>query len=335
MREGNNPHKDLEIKKNDYLFQIVIPVYIPHFEGYFKESFKIFKLSVESVLKTISYKTFITIINNGSCKEVKEYLDELICQGKIHEIVHTENIGKLNSIIKGLSGHNIPLVTIADADVLFLEGWQEEVFSIFQNIQSSGVVGLTSQFGMFKYLCENFLFSNLFNSNLRFEKIVDSESLIRFYDSIGWKRNYNPLYLEYTLKYNKNNKKVIVGSGHFVATYRRELLTDLKTYLPFKLGGISEYYIDKLTLGYSLNRFTTDKNYAYHMGNVFEDWMQTELDAIKIVEIKKNDLPSIRVRFSKYRIYKNIFLNKIFNLKWFYRFFIKWKKIPQEYISTF
>ena len=41
MRIGFNPHKDLIQEQSAYLHQIVIPVYIPHQEGYFKDSFKI------------------------------------------------------------------------------------------------------------------------------------------------------------------------------------------------------------------------------------------------------------------------------------------------------
>ena len=37
MRLGFNPHKDKKQIKSDYFHQVVIPVYIPNEEGYFKE----------------------------------------------------------------------------------------------------------------------------------------------------------------------------------------------------------------------------------------------------------------------------------------------------------
>ena len=44
MRLGFNPHKDKQQIKSDYFHQVVIPVYIPNTEGYFEDSFEIFKL---------------------------------------------------------------------------------------------------------------------------------------------------------------------------------------------------------------------------------------------------------------------------------------------------
>ena len=57
-------------------------------------------------------KTFITIVNNGSCNEIKVYLDDLLDKNAIQELIHTQNIGKLNAILKGISGHQFELVTI-------------------------------------------------------------------------------------------------------------------------------------------------------------------------------------------------------------------------------
>jgi hypothetical protein len=54
MRQGHNPHKDLIIEESFYNHQVVLPVYIPNQEGYFKDSFKILKLCIESVFKTDS-----------------------------------------------------------------------------------------------------------------------------------------------------------------------------------------------------------------------------------------------------------------------------------------
>ena len=77
MRVGFNPNKDKLKQNSEYLHQVIIPVYIPSHEDYFKDSLKILKLCITSVLNTIHDKTFITIVNNGSCKDVKEYLESL------------------------------------------------------------------------------------------------------------------------------------------------------------------------------------------------------------------------------------------------------------------
>ena len=124
MRIGYNPHKDKRIEASKYVHQVIIPVYIPNQEGYFRDSFKIFKLCLKSLFATIHNNTFITIVNNGSDLIIKDYLNELYQDDKIHEVIHTENIGKLNAILKGLAGNAIEIVTISDSDVLFLPNWQ-------------------------------------------------------------------------------------------------------------------------------------------------------------------------------------------------------------------
>jgi len=127
MRIGFNPNKDKELDSTDFIHQVVVPVFIPNHEDYFKDSFRILKYCLESLFKTSHNKTFFTIINNGSDKIVVDYLNNLLADGTIHELIHTTNIGKLNAILKGITGQKFQLITISDADVLFLNDWQKLV----------------------------------------------------------------------------------------------------------------------------------------------------------------------------------------------------------------
>ena len=217
MRVGSNPHKDKETSNVNYLHQIVIPVYIPEFEGYFKDSFQILQLCVNSLLNTIHNKTFVTVINNGSCLDIRKYLDDLLASNKIHEVIHTENIGKVNAVLKGISGNNIPFVTITDSDVLFCSSWQEETMKVFHSFKKAGVVGITPQFKTYETNCGNILFENLFSKMLKFTEVEQPVELAKFYESIGWSKDYNQDYLKYTLsiensKINPGNVNVILPS---------------------------------------------------------------------------------------------------------------------------
>ncbi|MFC5684457.1 glycosyltransferase family A protein [Flavobacterium sp. MAHUQ-51] len=282
MRRGLNPHKDKSITTADYVHQVVMPVYIPKLEGYFTQSLTILKLSIDSLLKTIHNKTFISIVNNGSCQEVVTYLNQLKEENKIHELIHTDNIGKVNAILKGITGNNIELVTITDADVLFCRDWQLETTKVFQKIPQVGVVGIVPQFCNFKINAENVLLANLLNKRIKFLPVKNKEALVRFYDSIGWDRNYNDDYLKYNLGLDiSSDCKVIIGSGHFVATYKRVVFNKVKSFIGYKLGGDSEDYIDRLPLEKDYWRVTTYDNYAYHMGNTLEEWMFSELESLK------------------------------------------------------
>jgi len=338
MRVGYNPHKDQPQNKSKYLHQVIVPVYIPNQEGYFKDSFKIFQFCLESLFLTVHNKTFITIVNNGSCSLVIEYLDELFNSNKIHELIHTENIGKLNAILKGLAGNNIELVTISDADVLFLSGWQSETMHIFSKLPKVGVVGLVPQFTLYKSNSCNAIMSNLFNNKLKFYPLKNKSALVRFYDSIGWKRDYNENYLEYTLGFEMTtNSRVYIGSGHFVATYKKDIFDDIVSYIGYKLGGYSEGYLDSMPLNKDYWRVTTEDNFAYHMGNTIEDWM--ELEVSKQI---KNDSEYVEYNFHKQKtisklnyFIKNKLFNKLLFNKVIHKLFLKWKKLPEEMINNF
>ena len=97
MRIGDNPQRNLPIMATEFNHQVIIPVYIPNFEGYYSNSFEVLQLCLESLFISIHPKTFVTIVNNGSCEEVKIYLENLFISNKINELIHTTNIGKLNN----------------------------------------------------------------------------------------------------------------------------------------------------------------------------------------------------------------------------------------------
>lgn len=338
MRVGFNPHKDEPLEKTRYLHQVIIPVFIPNFEGYFKDSFRILKLCLDSLMQSVHDQTMITIVNNGSCTEVSQYLNQLFEQHKIQEIIQTENLGKLNSILKGLVGNNIELVTISDADVLFLKDWQQETVAVYNNFPKAGVVGLVPQIRMFEYFSSNLLFENWFSKKLQFTPLKNPEGFKKFYYSIGWKEDYNPDYTRWALSIENNNFRALVGSGHFVATYRKALFDEMKTFMAFKLGADTERYLDEKPLQKGLWRLTTEDNFAYHMGNVYEDWMQDEVQKNAASPVEKINLfPTERAdnKSSLSLFIKNRLFAKLFDKKPIRKYFYKMKGLPKEVIGKY
>nr|WP_315155901.1 glycosyltransferase family A protein [uncultured Flavobacterium sp.] len=285
MRIGFNPNKDKLQGSNDFYHQVIIPVHIPNQEGYFKDSFKIFKFCLESLFKTCHSKTYIAVVNNGSCMEVINYLDNLYRHGKIHELIHTSAIGKLNAILKGLAGHNFDLVTISDADVLFLNNWQKETYTVFENFKKAGVVSPVPSSKMLKQFTANIYLDNLFSKRLKFTKTRDKNSLQMFASSIGNIGFYKDIHLNknLTISNSNNNVSAVIGAGHFIATYKGNCFDGIKNrFSYYSLGGDSEkILLDKPAEDKGYWRLSTAGNYAYHMGNVFEDWMLETFSSIK------------------------------------------------------
>lgn len=335
MRIGYNPNKDEELVKPDFYHQIIIPVYIPNQQDYFKDSFKIFKLCLESLFATIHNKTFVTIVNNGSGDFVKDYLDELLKENKIQELIHTQNIGKLNAIFKGLAGNDIELVTISDADVLFLSDWQSETVKVFSQIPKAGVVGIVPQIKTYTSHCGNVIFDNFFKKNLKLIPIINPDGLKRFYDSIGRGYDCNQGNLNLGLGLEYQNIKCFLGSGHFIATYKKDIFEEIETYIGYKLGGFSEGYLDRAPLEKDYWRLTTQDNFAYHMGNVYEEWMviPTKIDATIDYSgfnfIKRKKINTI-IYFIKNKVVK-----KIISINWVMKLFFKSKKLPIEMRNYF
>ncbi len=333
MRKGDNPQRNKEIGKSIFSHRIIIPVYIPNINGYYKDSFEILKISIKSVVKTVNTKTAITIVSNGSCKVVVNYLNDLFVNDSINELILTGEVGKLNAILKALRGSDESFITIADADVLFKKNWQKETFKIFENFSKAGVVGIVPQFKLYENFAKNVIFDNLFKKCLKYTKVKDPEGLRMFYKSIGWKNDYNKDYLKYNLSLMNKDCVALVGSGHFVATYKRSIFDNSLPFSKHLLGGSSEsLFLDIPTPKKNLWRLTTEGNFAFHMGNILEDWM---------VDYEKNKLEykNIHINFPKtndklkdnsiflYYIKQKIF-SKLFSKKWFKIIFFKQKGLP-------
>ncbi len=288
MRIGFNPNKDKVLQKSEYFHQVIVPVYIPNQQDYFRDSVKILKLCLESLFKTSHSSTYFSIVNNGSCAEVSDYLLKLKQENKIHELIETSAIGKLNSILKALSGHQFTLVTISDADVLFLNGWQESTYNVFKKFPKAGAVSPLPSAKSYNVFTSNIIAENFFSDSLKFTAVKDPQSLLMFAKSIGNENFYNTCHLTKYLTIAKLGFKAVVGASHFVCTYRGEVFWDRSlNFTRYSLGGDSEYrFLDQAVVKKGLWRLATEQNLAYHMGNRNEPWMEEVLKK-QLSDVKK------------------------------------------------
>jgi hypothetical protein len=338
MRVGFNPNKDKILSKSDFTHQVIVPVYIPHQNDYFKDCFQILRYCLESLITTSHAKTYITVVNNGSCDEVILYLNQLQKEGKIHEVIHTTAIGKLNAILKGVTGHQFSLITISDADVLFLNNWQKATYEVFEAFPKAGVVSTTPSSKMLKQYTSNVIISNLFSKKLKFTRVLNPKAMLMFAESIGNKDFYKSGHLKkYLTISNNNNFKAVIGAGHFLATYKGSVFDSLKErYTPFALGGTSEdLFLDKPVNDFGYWRLSTIDNYTYHMGNLKENWMQKIFESIT----DNSKLEVIKLRFEKKHsffgvYYKNI-LFKLILIKPFWKLFLQYKGLSKEEIKMY
>jgi hypothetical protein len=322
MRIGNNPEKEnKEIIIENY-HRIVIPVYIPNFEGYFANALSVFKLCLESLLLTVHSKTRITIYNNNCHIDVKNYIDEKYNESEIiDQVFHSkENLGKINAILAAVKGNLEPLITITDADVLYKNNWQQEIEELFIGFPESGMIcPVPSSKGIRNFVNNNWYYG-FFKGKLRFEKVQDPNAMKLFDKSLGNAKSIlKPIHLEKYLVLNNKNKthKAVMGGGHFAATLRREVFDKGPSEPAFikVVGGIENKFIDFPNQKLGFLRIATLKNYAFHMGNSTEPWMFDEFNALS-VENKKSSLVSTdfkMITISKTGRFIGFFIQKIMN----------------------
>lgn len=337
MRIGFNPEKNKVLDVNNYYHQVIIPVYIPNEVEYYKESISILKYCLASLFKTIHAKTFISIVNNGSCIKVVDYLDTLLKEGKINELIHTNNIGKINSIIKGLAGQEFPLVTISDADVLFLNNWQKETYNVFNCFPKCGVVSPVPNSKLLRYYTSNVMYEKIWSKSLFFTKVKNPEAMQKFAESISNSGLFNKVHLNKYLTLSKNEFRAVIGAGHFVATYRNDVLNEMKkSYSKQKMGNSMEPFLDRPTVKNGYWRLSTEDNYAYHMGNTMENWMKNIVDELKQSEdefdYNANKILNINTPFYNFKIK---WFSKLIFRNYFWKLFLKKKGLEKNEINSY
>lgn len=337
MRIGFNPQKDKQLAPSEFFHQVVIPVYIPHQEGYFKDSFTILKYCLESLFKTCHDKTYVTVVNNGSCKEVVDYLNALYHQKKIHELVNSTNIGYINAMLKGISGQDFLFFTTADADVLFLNNWQEKSYELFRAFPKTGAVSPSPNSRVLRYFTSNILFEKGFLGKVRFTENKDPEAMKAFAKSVGNESLFNRINLQKCLTISDTNTRALIGAGHFIVTYRSSIFDTLeKRFTKYILGGDSDFIFDKPVIKKGYWRLSTEENFAFHMGNVKEEWMTATLQGLH--DNKESvSAPQLRpIKNTKLGTWlkTEVFSRIIFRAP-FWRLFLRYKGLSKEEANTY
>lgn len=277
MRIGSNPQKNESKILLTTHHRLIVVVYIPNEEGFYKKSFDVFKLCLDSIIATINNNCAITVVNNGSYEKITALLNQYFEENKIDTLVnHRMNIGKIDALIGAARGSREPLITYTDSDILFVEGWQEnveKVFSAFNNVGS--VSPIPVRHGSF-YATSSVLKEIILNKiKINFVQIHENfDAYNKYLESINWEKiitNSNKWAI-----IESNGCKAVIGSGHQVLTILRDILfTDVPTNPSLTLvGGDSEYmYVDEPIDRSGKLRLSTYHNFGFHMGNNLEDWM--------------------------------------------------------------
>lgn len=318
MRVGTNPEKNKYSKILYKKHRIIIPVFIPESnDEYYTNLFNVLKLSLNSLFNTVDKsETVITIINNNSKTEITQYLDELLENEIIDKHVkYANNKGKVFTIMSEAKASYEDFITIADCDVFYFSHWEKNVFNVFEDFTDVGVVSPfpAPQLAFYNNVS---LFYKL-GHKIKQGSVVSNESFIMFEKSINnnqiflGKRNWKKS--QYYIQSSKN-KACIVGAGHFVATYRGDVLRNIPFKKPNYLfkDGDEIFFIDQPIDKMGYYRLSLCDTYVYHLGNKIPDWIEQKkggADKVDYPILKKMNISRTPFYIRKiiYKLYRKRF----------------------------
>ncbi|WP_057935990.1 glycosyltransferase family A protein [Algoriphagus resistens] len=292
MRVGENPTKNISSEISSAVYhRIILPVFIPNLvDSYFKSSLDILKLNLESLLFTIHDRSRITVVNNGCCQEVREYLERMYNEFPLFDqLYHSKtNLGKINAVYSGIKSNIEELITVTDADVMFKSGWQNAVEEIFYEFPEAGMVSPVPHSLGFINFSNATTYYGLFKGKLYFDEVRDPDGLKKFENSIQ-RTILKPIHYQKYLVVDNGRAKGVMGCGHFVATYRRDVFSFAPNFpaRDFLSTRSDNDYLDMPNDKGGFLRMATLNNYGYHLGNVHEPWMDVELEKIKAAPVEE------------------------------------------------
>lgn len=259
--------------------RIIVPVYIPGRDGYFSDALEVFRMSLASLLATVDPAlTSITILDNASIAEVEALVRPELDAGRIDRYVRSSvNRGKSDPVAAELRGSYEPFLSIADADVLFLPGWQQETERLFRAFPQAQAVSPSPAPNLIHYASSSTWLRAVPGLSLRLDNQVNGDDLDQFEASVG-KSIFDSSCrrLQFMLA-GRDGTRALLGAGHFVISFRRECFGGFRYEPTLEGTGHGDRIIDEHVDRCGGLRLATPRAWVRHMGNVPEDWMRRQL----------------------------------------------------------
>jgi len=141
MRIGQNPAKSSKTVDKPERITVAVLNYIPFLSGFYAEVLDVLKISLESLYQNTTVAHDLLVFDNGSCRDVQDYLLEEHLAGRIQYLILSEkNLGKGGAwdiIFPAAPGE---VIAYSDSDALFSPGWLEASLEILNTYPNVGMV---------------------------------------------------------------------------------------------------------------------------------------------------------------------------------------------------
>lgn len=284
MRVGSYSQRDDPGLDGYGRHRIVMPVFVPHLEGYFAHALEMLDLCLRSLHATIPAQARLTIVANGCDPRVVERLLAERERGWVDQVlINHANRGKVDAVVGVFRGSFEPYVTVTDADVLFLPGWLQATEDVFRAFPACAAVAPSPNPAHTWSRTSATVLSAMLRGALGWEQVTPKLDLDLFAASIGRPDFFKPEHYASQLVVRNGQERACVGCGHFVLTLHRSVLGAMPTgpSLMAVTGDSEERWLDEPPEQLGHWRLSTPKAWVHHMGNQPEDWMREQVVRIE------------------------------------------------------
>lgn len=338
MRVGENPTKYARKSKGKASIPVKLPLpitvctvtYVPNLENYYKEGLDVLKLNFHALRKNTKEQFDFAVFDNGSCKEVVEWLVKLKEENIVQWLyLSSENMKKLGAWNILFSAAQGDYVYYFDSDIYHYKNWLEGMRDTLTSFPNAGIVG-----GF-----HNIPTSNIDNSikslsdesyyKLKTGHFIETDTLKDLAISLGTdvehfvkKKKEKPIH-----KITYKSISAYVGCSHCQFLSKRECLIDIFP-RPRDWGiKYTDKEFDRLLDENGWLRLTTIDQYVYHIGNRVEGiWREmlekTDYSSQRVLNTRERKLsPAILLILSlppvkKFvRVMYNFFFNLLYKVR--------------------
>jgi glycosyltransferase involved in cell wall biosynthesis len=141
MRKGQNPAKFVNQVAKPEAVTVALLNYIPFISGFYAEALDVLKVSLESMRADPGLPFDLLVFDNGSCREVRDFLLSEKEAGRIQYLLLSEkNLGKGGAWNIMLAGAPGEIISYTDSDVLFYPQWLSRSVELLKTFPNVGMV---------------------------------------------------------------------------------------------------------------------------------------------------------------------------------------------------
>lgn len=270
MRIGQNPAKAAKTVEKPKRVTVAVLNFIPFLSGFYEEALDVLKVCLGSLYENTGPEHDLLVFDNGSCKEVQQYLLDEHLAGRIQFLLLSEkNLGKGGAwdiLFPAAPGE---IVAYTDSDALFSKGWLEASMQILETYPNAGMV-TSRPFRTREELMDGTLKWAKGNPEVEVSEgqLIPWQTFLEFNLSLGAEESEIRQKYEETrdIRLTYKGLTVQVGASHwqFVA-YKKVLLQFTPFQMDRPMGQVLK--LDEAMNSAGLLRLMTAEPYAMNMSN--------------------------------------------------------------------